>query len=277
MEIQLTINGQESVIDCDPGETLFRVLRRQGLFSVRFGSDSGETGAAAVLLDGDLVSSDVLLAAQADGHVVETVEGLSQGLDLHPIQQAFVRAGAIQSGYSTPAMILAAKALLERNPDPTEEEIRDAISGILDRETGYVKPVQAIQAAAAMLRGEEPLFPTPNVLTPIDYGPDQGGDDFAPGDMGIGFTPEPVGGVITEPVAPARSKVTSDIPETSVVGKAEPKVDALKLVKGNPAFVDDVEMRGMLYAKLLTSPHAHARIIDIDDSEALALPGVHAV
>jgi putative selenate reductase molybdopterin-binding subunit len=175
-------------------------------------------------------------------------------------------------------MILAAKALLERNPDPSETEIREAISGILDRETGYVKPVQAIQAAAAMLRGEEPLFPNPNVLTPIDYDPDQGDDDLPVGDLGVGFTPEPAGGgVITEPQAPARSKVTSDIPETSVVGKAEPKVDALKLVKGNPAFVDDVEMRGMLHAKMLTSPHAHARIIDIDDSQALALPGVRAV
>jgi putative selenate reductase molybdopterin-binding subunit len=278
MEIHLTINGQERVVNCRPGETLFRALRGEGLFSVRFGSDSGETGAAAVLLDGVLVSSDVLLAAQADGHTVETVEGLSQGLELHPIQQAFIRAGAIQSGYSTPAMILAAKALLEKNPDPSEEEIRDAISGVLDRETGYVKPVQAIQAAAAILRGEQPYYPQPNVLTPIDYDPDQGGDDFPMGDAGVGLTPETAGGgTHTETLAPTRSKITSNIPETNVVGKAEPKVDALKLVKGNPAFVDDVEMRGLLHAKLLTSPHAHARILDIDDSEALALPGVHEV
>ncbi|UCG25872.1 MAG: molybdopterin-dependent oxidoreductase [Chloroflexota bacterium] len=278
MEIELTINGREKTIQCPAGDTLLRVLRREGYFSVRYGSDSGETGAAAVLLDGDLVSADVLLAAQADGHVIETVEGLSRGLDLHPIQQAFIQSGAIQSGYSTPAMILAAKALLARNPDPSEEEIREAIAGILDRETGYVKPVQAIQAAAAMMRGEEPMYPVPNVLTPIDYdlGPDE--DEFPPGDGGVGFTPEPTGGgVLTQPIAPTRSKITSDIPETSVVGKAEPKVDAIKLAKGNPAFVDDVEMRGLLHAKLLTSPHAHARILDIDDSEALKLPGVHAV
>jgi putative selenate reductase molybdopterin-binding subunit len=154
MDIQLTINGQKKTIACRPGETLLRVLRREGYFSVRFGSDSGETGAAAILLDGDLVSSDITLAAQADGHVIETAEGMSQGLDLHPIQQAFIRSGAIQSGYSTPAMLLAAKALLAHNPDPSEAEIREAIAGILDRETGYVKPVQAIQAAAAMMRGE---------------------------------------------------------------------------------------------------------------------------
>ena len=90
MEIELTINGKEKTIECQAGDTLLRVLRREGYFSVRFGSDSGETGAAAVLLDGDLVSADILLAAQADGHAVETVEGLSRGLDLHPIQQAFI-------------------------------------------------------------------------------------------------------------------------------------------------------------------------------------------
>ena len=166
MDIQLTVNGQEKTIECQPGDTLLRVLRREGYFSVRFGSDSGETGAAAILLDGDLISSDILLAAQADGHAIETAEGLSQGLDLHPIQQAFIRAGAIQSGYSTPAMLLAAKALLQGNPDPSEAQIREAISGVLDRETGYVKPVQAIQAAAAMMRGEEPDFPVAECTYP---------------------------------------------------------------------------------------------------------------
>lgn len=83
---------------------------------------------------------------QADGHTLETIEGLAHGLDLHPIQLAFINTGAIQSGYATPAMVLAAKALLAQNPNPTEAEIRDALSGILDRETGYVKPVQAIRA-----------------------------------------------------------------------------------------------------------------------------------
>ena len=134
---------------------------------MRYGSETGETGAAAVLLDGRLVAADILLAAQADGHAIETVENLAQGLALHPIQEAFIRTGAIQSGYATPAMILAAKALLAQNPNPSEDEVRDALSGILDRETGYVKPVQAVLEAAAVLRGEEPMPVGPLVLTPI--------------------------------------------------------------------------------------------------------------
>ena len=108
MEINVTINGVKKTITCQPGETLMKVLRREGYFSVRFGSNTGETGAAAVLVDGKLVSTDVMLAAQAEGHTIETIEGMSNGLNLHPIQQAFIRTGAIQSGYSTPAMILAA-------------------------------------------------------------------------------------------------------------------------------------------------------------------------
>ncbi len=275
MNIHVTINGEEKSFPCRPDETLLRVLRRNGYFSVRFGSDTGETGAAAVLLDGRLVSADILFAAQADGHAIETIEGMSRGLDLHAIQQAFIQTGAIQSGYSTPAMVLAARALLARNPNPTEDEVRDALSGILDRETGYVKPVQAVLAAAAVLRGEDPDIPPPNVLTPIDLDPGLFGDG-GPDGGGVS-TPEFDGGVAARPIAPPRPKITSDIPETSVVGKPEIKVDAVKLAKGNAAFVDDIEMRGMLYAKLLTSPHAHARILDIDDREALALPGVHAV
>ncbi|MCP4362354.1 MAG: molybdopterin-dependent oxidoreductase [Chloroflexi bacterium] len=276
MNIHITINGKEKTIPCQPGDTLLRALRREGYFSVRFGSDTGETGAAAVLLNGRLVSADILLAAQADGHELETVEGLAFGLDLHPIQRAFMQTGAIQSGYNTPAMVLAAKALLENNPNPTEAEIRDALSGILDRETGYVKPVQAIQAAAAMLRGEEPDTPEPNVLTPLDY------DSGLFGDLGKDERSDPTpdfddGNTATKTIAPTKPKVTTTIPDTAVVGKPEMKVDAVKLAKGNAAFVDDVEMRGMLYAKLLTSPHAHARILDIDDREALALPGVQAV
>lgn len=282
MEICIILNGEEKTLSCQPGDNLRQVLRREGYFSLRYGSDTGETGAAAILMDGQLVSADVLLAAQADGHAIETVEGLSQGVHLHPIQEAFIRTGAIQSGYATPAMILAAKALLKHNPNPSEAEVRDALSGILDRETGYVKPVQAILEAAAVMRGEEPTPIEPNVLTPIVLpGRDisdlfRGGEDA--GD--IDLSPDMAGGgpaVGTKRIVLPKFIVAPEAPETQVVGKAETKVDALKLAKGNPAFVDDFEMRGMLYAKLLTSPHAHARILDIDDSEALALPGVHAV
>ncbi len=284
MEINLTINGTEKTFTCQPGDTLLQVLRQTGYHSVRFGSDTGETGAAAILLDGRLVSADIMLAAQADGHTIETIEGMARGINLHPIQQAFIRTGAIQSGYSTPAMILAAKALLEKNPNPGEAEVRDAFSGILDRETGYVKPVQAVLEAAAILRGEEPSSVEPNVVTPIILPGQDFGDLFSGGndepdtaepDMAGGSGPE--SDVTTRRITMPKFVVAPEAPDLQVVGKSETKVDALKLAKGNPAFVDDIELRGMLYAKLLTSPHAHARILDIDDSEALALPGVHAV
>ncbi len=258
MDVELTLNGVARHVTCAPGDSLMTVLRRLGCFSVRFGSETGETGAAAVLLDGRLVAADVLLAAQAGGHEVTTVESLNVATgELHPVQAAFVESGALQSGYSAGAMVLATLALLERTPDPTESEIRDAFSGILDRETGYVKVVDAVQRAAALMRGEKPEPMAPVIVERITDG---------------------AGGPVPDaPAARPRLVPSADVPVTQVVGQGAPKVDALKLVKGNPAFVDDIELRGMLYAKVLRSPHAHARIVAIDDSEARALPGVHAV
>ena len=263
-EIRLTLNGAWRRIVCDPGDTLLAALRREGCFSVRFGSETGETGAAAVLLDGRLVAADVLLAAQADGHDVVTVEALNVATgELHPIQQAFVDAGALQSGYSAGAMVLAAKALLERNLDPTEAEIRDALSGILDRETGYVKVVEAVRRAAAILRGEQP---PPLEPVPVE----RLSDRFVPsGDLS---TPVP-----NAPAAAPRLVPAAEAPLTTIVGKAARKVDALRLAKGYAAFTGDVEARGLLHAKVLRSPHPHARIVAIDDAEARAMPGVRAV
>ncbi len=264
MDVKITLNGRALELSCGPGETLLALLRREGCVSVRFGSETGETGAAAVLLDGRVVAADVLLAAQAGGHEVTTVESLNVATgELHPIQEAFVETGALQSGYSAGAMVLAAKALLEQNPDPGESEIRDALSGILDRETGYVKVVAAVQRAAALLRGEKPEPVQPVAIEPL-----AGPVPAAPGWCATDRDGWPaVPGVVASP----------DVAETVVVGRPEPKVDALRLVKGNPAFTDDVEPRGMLHAKVLRSPHAHARIIAIDDAEARAMPGVHAV
>ena len=258
MDIELTLNGRPQRVTCAAGDSLLTVLRRLGCFSVRYGSETGETGAAAVLVDGRLVAADVLLAAQAGGHDVTTVESLDVATgELHPIQAAFVESGALQSGYSAGAMVLATKALLERVPDPSEWEIRDAFSGILDRETGYVKVVDAVQRAAALLRGEKPDPMAPVVVGRLTDG-------------GTGPVPD-------DSLARPRLVPSPEVPPTTVVGTGAAKVDAVKLVKGRPAFVDDVELRGMLYAKVLRSPHAHARIVAIDDTEALALPGVHAV
>ncbi|MCP5098839.1 MAG: xanthine dehydrogenase, partial [Chloroflexi bacterium] len=273
MTISLTINGTDQSIDISPTVTLLEALRQAGYFSVRFGSADGATGSAAILLDGKLVNSETMLAKQAEGHQIETVEILNTGIGhLHPIQKAFVETGAIQSGYSTPAMILAAKALLDNNLNPTEAEVRDALSGILCRETGYIKPVEAILRAAAYLRGEDVSpYEGPEIVDASYFVETPPSDDFDEPEQAPS-SPTPT---ITKPQTDILLK--SQIPETAVVGKPEIKVDAIKLTKGNPAFVDDIDMRGMLYAKLLTSPHAHARILDIDDSDALAMTGVYAV
>ena len=267
--IHITLNGTSRELACAPGDTLLTVLRREGLTSVRFGSETGETGAAGVLLDGVLVSSDVLLAAKADGHDVTTVESLDVARgELHPVQAAFVETGAMQSGYSAGAMVLAAVALLKREPDPSEAEIRDAFSGILDRETGYVKAIEAVTRAAAVLRGEKPDPFEPLVVRPLTGDMAEQGEEA---DARADVSP------VSAPDAVPRFVPSPDVAPTAVVGKPAPKVDALALVKGKPVFTDDVELRGLLHAKVLRSPHAHARILDIDDREARALPGVHAV
>ncbi len=263
-DVTFELNGAPVTVAVEPHHTLREALRSLGMFSVHYGSDSGETGAAAVLYDGRLASSDVILAASAGGHRVTTVESLNVSPELHPVQTAFVAVGAFQSGYSAGAMILGTLALLEENPDPSEAEIRDMLSGILDRETAYVKPVEAVKRAAAVLRGEDTEPFAPLVLEPLTdgYRP-------APADTG-GDAPE-------APHAVPRLVPSREVPDMAVVGKPEVKVDAVRLAKGNPAFTDDIEPRGMLYAKVLRSPHAHARILGIDDSAARAVDGVHAV
>ncbi len=151
MQLQLTINGRLFMLEAAPGATLLSVLRSLGFHGVKFGDEQGLTGSDTVLLDGKPVNAGSLLAAQAEGHNIATIEALGEHPEqgwkqtdgLHPLQKAFVETGAIQCGYCTPAQILAAKALLEKNPNPTEEEVREAISGVLCRCTGYLKPVQA--------------------------------------------------------------------------------------------------------------------------------------
>ncbi len=264
MNVSLELNGSTVSTEIAPADNLRDVLRRLGMFSVKYGSPDGTTGAAAVLYDGRLASADVILAASAHGHRITTVEALNTERGLHPIQLAFTAVGAFQSGYSAGAMILGTLALLEANPDPSEAEIRDMLSGILDRETAYVKPVEAVKRAAAMLRDADPEPFGPLIVKPLTDGVNAAVYDPA--------AAPPQASQAVPRLVPSR-----DVPEMSVVGKPEVKVDAVRLAKGNPAFTDDIDLRGMLHAKLLTSPHAHARIVDIDDSAARALPGVHAV
>ena len=285
MKIQLLINNLLHDSDVSPGESLLKVLRRLGYFGVKHGCETGECGACAVLLDGKPVNSCLYLAAQAEGHQIRTIESMGEhpqqgwkpSPGLHPLQQAFVETGAIQCGYCTPAMILAAKELLERNPDPTESEVREALSGVLCRCTGYLKPVQAILRAAAVLRGE--------AVEPINGGTQPEGG-WAQADPTEPAAPPLFDGPAAHPSEGDLLTRTQVMPGIQViaqprtwerVGKPEQKVDAVKLVQGKPAFAADIEKRGMLVAKVLHSPHAHARIKRIDASRARLLEGVAAV
>jgi putative selenate reductase molybdopterin-binding subunit len=287
MNISLNVNGTVRELEITPGESLMKALRRLGYYSVKHGCETGDCGACTVLVDSRPVNSCVFLAAQAVAHRLETVESLgevaeqgwktSQGL--HPLQKAFVESGAIQCGYCTPAMLLAASELLKQNQNPSETEIRQALSGVLCRCTGYVKPVQAVLRTAALLRGEaiEPLEgPIP---APKEWLPEGGGKPSAgTGPEGMPLLSSPVGSDLL-----ARTRLMPRIqvtPEASVwqsVGKPEKKVDAVKLVQGKPAFTADFEKRDLLVAKVLHSPLAHARIKHIDAGQARALPGVAAV
>lgn len=150
--IRLTVNGRERAFEAGLGDTLLDVLRREGYVGVKKGCASGDCGACTILLNGRAVNACLVLATKADGAAVVTIEGVAVGDRLHPVQEAFLDAGAVQCGYCTPGMVLSAIDLLSRNADPSEAEIRDAIAGNLCRCTGYVKQVEAIRSAAATLR-----------------------------------------------------------------------------------------------------------------------------
>ncbi len=150
MRIELTVNGERREADVWAGESLLFALReRLRLPGSKNACEQGECGSCSVLLDGQLVCSCLVLAAQADGHDVLTVEGLAgDGGDLHPVQDAFVRAGAVQCGFCTPGLVVAAADLLRRSPRPSDDEIREALSGNLCRCTGYQKILEAVRLAA---------------------------------------------------------------------------------------------------------------------------------
>ena len=278
MNIILNINGVEHTIDTTPSTTLLAALRGLGFYGIKFGDEHGLSGSDTILLDGKPVNGGSMIAAQAEGHNIVTIEGLGEHPEqgwrktegLHPLQQAFVESGAIQCGYCTPAQILAAKALLDKNPNPSEEQVRDAIAGVLCRCTGYLKPVQAVLKAAAKLRGDEPVD-WDSVNWDLGSWSDQPTNDQPSGSASS--PSEQFANLLTRP----KVVVTPQTQTYQTVGKPEKKVDAIKLVQGKPAFTADMDMRGMLYARVLRSPHAHARIKNIDATKARELKGVAAV
>lgn len=149
MRIELRVNGEERETEVWAGESLLYALReRLGLPGSKNACEQGECGSCSVLLDGKLVCACLVLAAQADGHEVVTVEGLAEDGRLHRVQEAFVEAGAVQCGFCTPGLVVATAALLEQRPDPSDDEIREALSGNLCRCTGYAKIFDAARLAA---------------------------------------------------------------------------------------------------------------------------------
>jgi aerobic carbon-monoxide dehydrogenase small subunit len=148
-EVVLTVNGQHHEVDVEPRELLVYVLRETlGLKGTNVGCDTSSCGACTVLMDGESVKSCTLLAVQADGSEVTTIEGLATGDELHPVQQAFHAHHALQCGYCTPGFVMATVSLLQENPSPSEEEIRRGLEGNLCRCTGYHNIVLAVEAAA---------------------------------------------------------------------------------------------------------------------------------
>jgi len=153
--LTMTLNGESVTVEVEPFELLVDVLRdKLGLTGTKIGCSEGECGACTVIMDGQAVLSCLLPAMKAHGREVVTIEGLSGDDELHPLQQAFIEQGAVQCGYCTPGMIMSAKALLDENPQPSVEEIEEAVAGNLCRCTGYLQIVEAIEAAIESRSGE---------------------------------------------------------------------------------------------------------------------------
>ena len=162
MEITVTVNGEPRTADVEPRLLLAHFLREVvGLTGTHVGCDTANCGVCTVLLDGVSIKSCTMFAVQADGREVTTVEGLASGGELHPIQAAFKEEHGLQCGFCTPGMMLVGKALLDRNPDPTEEEVRWEISGNICRCTGYTNIVKAIQRAGREIRGAREVAAEP--------------------------------------------------------------------------------------------------------------------
>jgi carbon-monoxide dehydrogenase small subunit len=154
VRIKLTVNGEDREAEAADHESLLVVLRESlGLAGSKNACDQGECGSCSVLMDGELMCACLVLGAAAAGRIVQTVESLSDGEQLHPVQRAFVESGAVQCGFCTPGLVMATYALLKRNPEPSDYEVREALSGNICRCTGYGKILEAVQHASAAMYG----------------------------------------------------------------------------------------------------------------------------
>jgi len=158
--IKFTLNGEATEVAFAPHKTLLVVLREDlALTGTKHGCELGECGTCTVLVEGRAILSCLMLGLDAEGHEVTTIEGMAEGANLHPLQETFADLGAAQCGYCSPGFLLVARELLEKNPSPTREEIKEALAGNLCRCTGYIKIYEAVELAAARMRGEEMELP----------------------------------------------------------------------------------------------------------------------
>lgn len=225
--ITFKVNGKELTVRADPRMRLLDLLRGDlGLKGAKQGCDGGECGACSVIIDGEVEMSCLVQVGKVRGRSITTIEGLGTPEDPHPIQRAFVEVGAVQCGYCTPGMVIAAKGLLDKNPRPRPEEIKKALAPNLCRCTGYARIVQGVELASGYIRGE-------GAAAPI----------LAGGGIGRSFW----------------------------------GFNAFEKACGSTIYSADMEMEGMLHGAVLRSPHAHAEILGIDTSDALAMDGVEAV
>ncbi|MFZ1947932.1 MAG: molybdopterin cofactor-binding domain-containing protein, partial [bacterium] len=231
MKLSLRVNGRDVELEVSSGETLLEVARRLGMKSVKKSCETGNCGACTVLLDGRPVASCMMIASQADGREVTTLEGLAGDPVIEALQRAFVEAGAPQCGYCTPGMLVTLWSFLKVNPKPGRSAIREAIAGNLCRCSGYVKIVDAVEMAVGA----------------VPSGPATAG-------------------------APAADRDTF-----RVITKSHRKLDGAAIVRGEARYTADMLPEGALYAKILRSPHAHARLKSIKTDKALAVPGVRLV
>ncbi len=155
MEISVTVNGEKKQFAIAASDVLLDVLRREGYTGVKRGCGAGDCGACTIIFNGKAVNSCMMVAAQADGAKITTIEGLARAGELHPLQKAFLAHGAVQCGFCIPGMVLSAKAFLDETPHPTEPEVREAIIGNLCRCTGYKKQVEAIMSVAEGKEGKK--------------------------------------------------------------------------------------------------------------------------
>ncbi len=240
--VEFVLNGKAAWVESDPRKPLLRVLREDlGLTGTKQGCDlEGECGACTVIVDGVALRSCLLPVGKIAGRSVTTIEGMGSREAPHPLQTAFLEAGAVQCGFCTPGMLLSAKALLDRNPHPTKEAIVTALEGNLCRCTGYVKIIEAVQSAAELMGGE--------ARTPASEARTQE--------------------TIPDPAASAMGR------EFSGIGGSPERHKGWERVSGEALFAEDISMPNLHYMSVVRSPHFHARVDALDVAPALEVPGV---